>query len=49
MEFRLQAEYFVAEPFRLKAELHAYLVFFVIFLLSSSYCEKETLIPVLLT
>ncbi len=36
MEFRLQAESFVAEPFRLKAELHAYFVCFVISLSSSS-------------
>ena len=42
MEFRLQAESFVAEPFRLKAELHAYFVCFVISLSSksSSYHDR---------
>ena len=33
MEFRLQAADFVAEPFRLKAELHAELHAYSIFLL----------------
>ena len=41
MEFRLQAESFVAEPFRLKAELHAYFVCFVISL-SSSLSSKSS-------